>query len=85
MVYQVSSLGSSMDSPENQALPPDSMAVNAATLEERNTPTNNLEKRQLSSNTQDSDTEVSGLDLVRTAFVKNISISATLEIYFLIA
>ena len=66
MVYQVSSLGSSMDSLENQALPPDSMAVNAATLEERNTPTNNLEKRQHSSKTHDSDTEVLWLDLVRT-------------------
>ena len=93
---------SSMDSLENQALPPDDSMENPVTKgdnqsllndaslessdltvsnvskssfedncspcdspEGRNTPTNSLEKRQCSTNSQDSDTEVSGLDLVR--------------------
>ena len=74
---------SSMDSVENQASPLDSLEsqslpVNDSSLEsyfeddcspcESNTPTNSLEEGQSSSNSQDSDTEVSGLDLVRMIF-----------------
>ena len=71
---------SSMDSVENQASPLDSLEsqslpIKDSSLEsyfeddcspcESNTPTNSLEEGQSSSNSQDSDTEVSGLDLVR--------------------
>ena len=45
-----------------------------------NTPTNSLQKRQSSSQTEESDSEVLGLDLVRTELhlSKNISIPVTL-------
>ena len=62
------------DSVENQSLPCKSSSKSSLgddcstcdSSEGRNTPTNSLQKRQSSSKTDESDSEVLGLDLVRT-------------------
>ena len=74
---------SPLDSMQNQGLPVNDASLESSHLTAstssrsyfeddcsggNNTPTNSLEKRQSSSNSQDSDTEVSGLDLVRMIF-----------------